>query len=733
MRHLALSGLVGPVSTLAVAAFASGGVLAQPATESSAAVVLEEIVVTALRREQRLQDVPAAITVLDGDTLASKGGQDYRDYLTSIPGVSFAESGLRAVRVTIRGVSDGIGATDPLTGIYIDETPITESFQATLDPSVHDLDRVEVLKGPQGTLYGSGSMGGTVRVITKKPRLDAFEGTAEATVGGVSGGGVNRRVDGVLNVPLAEDRVALRISGGYRKDAGWIDDIQRADDDGNTVEKTNGRAQLLLKPGENTSMIFGVLYQEEELGIPFFDDLALPDYQTARVYRQSGGSEARLYSATIQHDSDWMSLISASNYLVKDTINSTDSTTTARGLLAALAGVALSPTEGVGVESGNDLNLFTQEVRVSSVGENRLDWVVGGFYSNAVTDFTTLFDFSQAPSTAGLITGAAFYDAKQEYRTRQIAAFGEITLNVTEQLSLTAGLRAFDVDQRNALRGDGILNGGSTATLQEASNSSTTKKFLAKYQVTDDNMLYAQASQGYRNGGPTGGFPLAACAPHLAAVGYSTVPTQYGPDELWNYEVGSKNTFLDGRMAFNAAAFYIDWSDIQSTIGLACGFSFIDNAGEAVSKGAEMEASVMPIAGLTFTAAAAYTSAKIDQAAPGTAAGDGDPLPLSPEWSWNFSTHYQRDLTNHLTGFVRGEVNHVGERWNMFRSIAARGQELDAYTTFNLRIGVAAKTWSAALFGTNLTNERIVTWAPGINYEIVAMPRVVGLNVKFEY
>lgn len=733
MRKRQLSKIVGYLSGVAATAVLPGAVQAQSSADAGNVVITDEIIVTALRREERLQEVPAALSVLDGTALQAKGAQDYRDYVTSVPGVSYAEGGLRGMRVTIRGVSDGVGATDPLTGIYIDETPVTESFQATLDPSVYDVERVEILKGPQGTLYGSGSMGGTVRVITKKPKLNRWEGALEGTVSDVAHGGANGRVDGVVNVPVVDDRVALRVSGGYRKDAGWIDNVRRGEKNVNTVEKTNARAQLLLQPGDDTTVVLGFLYQKEDLGNPFYDDLGLPDYQTARIYRDSADSDAKLYSATIQHDFDWMSLLSATNYMTKHTVNRGDSTVSLRPLVAALAGVALGDDEGVGVESGNKLNLFTQEVRLSSVGQNRLDWVVGAFYSNVVTDATTVFDFSQAPSTTGVTTGAAFYDSAQEYRTRQIAAFGELTLNVTDALSLTAGLRAFDVDQRNTLADSGILNGGTTVKQQKASSASSTKKFLAKYQATPDTMIYAQAVQGYRNGGPTGGFPHSACAADLAAIGYSSVPTQYSPDKLWNYEIGSKNTLLDGRMTLNGSAFYIDWSDIQTAIGLSCGFSLTTNSGQATSKGLELDVSFKPIPGLTLAAAGAYIDAKIKEAAVGGAARDGDPLPLTAKWSWNISAMYEHDLTGDLTGFVRAEVNHVGKRWNTFRSVTARARRLDDYTTLGVRVGVSGESWSAALFASNLTDKRYVTYTPGTNYEVVGTPRVIGLNARINY
>ncbi|MFC4312521.1 TonB-dependent receptor domain-containing protein [Steroidobacter flavus] len=708
-------------------------VLAPEVRGTASSTELEEIVVTAFRRDELLQEVPAAVSVLRRSNLKAKGAQDYRDYLTTIPGVNFTQSASSAMRVTIRGVSDGIGGTDPLTGIYIDETPITESFTATLDPSIYDVDRIEVLKGPQGTLYGSGSMGGTVRVITNKPKLDALEASVHGRFGTVAHGDQNRRVDGVLNVPLTARSMALRVSAGHREDAGWIDDVARHEKDGNTVDKSDAHAQWLLRPGEATSILVSFLYQKERAGLPFFHDFALPEHQTARAFRQSSESQARLSSITLEQIWDEWSLTSASGYLHKEGTNTSDTTNAVRPLLSDLANVDLGPTEGTGLRTDSSLTSFTQEVRLASRGEHRVDWVAGVFYSNNTSDFPQTFDFSQAPSTNGVTSGAEFYSSAQRYRARQIATFGEATWNVTEQLSLTGGLRAFDVDQRNVLSGSGTLNGGATVWQQQASNSSTIQKYLLKYQPRPDRMIYAQAGQGYRNGGPTGGFPHTACAADLAAIGFATVPSQFGPDTLWNYEIGSKNTLLEGRMALNGAAFYIDWSDIQNAISLPCGFGFTTNAGRAASKGAELETSLTPVRGLTLTAGVSYVDATLTRAAIGVPARDGDPLPLTAKWSANVSAEYERHLGRNVQGFVRGELNYVGERWNMFRSNTARARLLDDYATVSMRVGLTSGAWSAALFANNLTDERIVSFTPGTNYEIVGSPRVVGVDVTYDF
>lgn len=694
-----------------------------------------DIVVTALRREQRLQDVPAAISVLDASTIKAKGGQDFRDYLTSVPGVNFAEGPLGGMRVTIRGVSDGVGGSDPLAGIYIDEAPITESFFGTLDPDVYDLDRVEILRGPQGTLYGASSMGGTVRVITKKPKLNDVEGAVEGTVSDVAHGGWNYRVDGFVNVPIVSDLIAFRASAGYRKDDGWIDNIRLGEENANTVEKKNARAQILLQPSPDTSIILGGLYQEEDLGTLAYDDVALPDYQTSRLYRPFTDSDAKLVSLTVRHDFEAMSLISATNYLNKNIETASDSSAGLRGAINAVLGITLGANEPVGSVSTNDFSLFSQEVRLASSGQNRLDYVIGGFYSNANTKVYQTFDLQQAPTARAKTTNEGFFVYDQEYRTEQMAGFGELTFHASEKIALTAGFRVFNVEQRTVTLNSGTFNGGSSTQVGVSNTTAVQQKYLAEFQPTDNHLIYLQAAQGYRNGAPTGNGLRPNCAAELAALGYATAPTEYGPDKLWNFEIGSKNTLLDGRMTLNAAAFYIDWTDIQSSISLTCGSGFVANAGKAVSKGVELESTIEPVEGLNLAGGITFTDAEITEKAPGIrGVSDGDPLPHVSRWSWNASAQYRHDLGGGLNGFVRGEVNHVGSRWNAFRSTAT-SVLMEPYTLVNVRLGVGNDRWSAAIFATNLLDKRYVTLRTtgGSPFELVGRPRTIGVNARIGF
>lgn len=694
---------------------------------------MQKILVTPFRREIQLQDVPAAISVLRGEDIRALGAQDFRDYLSTVPGVNFTENNTGAMRVTIRGI--GALGNDPLTGIYIDETPITESYFATLDPDVHDVERVEVLRGPQGTLYGSGSMGGTVRIITRRPELDWFEASIDATATNMAHGGWGRRVDGLVNVPLVDDRLAFRASAGYRSDDGWVDDEYRGETGVNDVETKNLRAQLLYQPSDETSVLLGFLYQGQDHGQANVQDPSLRPFRMSRAFGDFGGSDAALFSLTAEHRFGGATLTSASNYLGKDTFIAIDTGTTILPVVNTMMGVQLGPEEGVGVRNDTRFEQFTQELRLASPTGGRVDYVVGGFYSDATADVLQMFDFEQAPSAGSVESGGEFYTSARQYATRQIAAFGEVTFHANPRFSLTAGLRAFEFNQRNTNEASGTLNRGASTTVGDVTNASTQQKYLVEFRPTKQNLLYAQASQGYRNGGPTGDFPIAACEAALAELGYTTVPTSYGPDKLWNYELGSRNTLADGRVTLNGAAYYVDWTDIQLDARLGCGFGLVINAGQAVSRGFELETTAQPLPGLTLAAAVAYTDAQIRRSAPGVSAADGDPIPYVADWSWNASAHYRFPLPHGFDMFVRGEVNHVGNRWNDMRSVGPAALRLDSYTVAGMRIGISRGSWAAALFASNLFNERVVTQrtSGGLPIETVGRPFTIGVSTRFTF
>ncbi|MGR4890743.1 TonB-dependent receptor domain-containing protein [Sphingopyxis sp. LARHCG72] len=686
-----------------------------------------EIIVTALRREDRLSEVAAAITVLQGDVLQSGIRSGTRDYLTAIPGLGYTENTLRANRIFLRGVSDGISTGDPVTGVYLDEIPVTETFQASFDPGALDLERIEVVRGPQGTLYGAGAMGGTVRLVTRKPDLYEAEGYVEAAVDMTRGGGTGRRAHGVVNLPIIPGRLALRALVGGDHDAGWIDETARGEPNANSVDIRQARVQLLWAPGDDMHATLAMHRQEREAGIPSFEDRDLPEGQTFRNFRQGETSRADVYSFVLSRDWDGVSFVSASSLLRKRTASRTANTLTP--LLAAAIDVKLTPGEDAGVDFSGRSRRLTHEMRIVSRSETRLHWLAGVFYADDRLRFDQYFDLSQAPSLAAAAGEAGLFSLAQTYRARQQALFGEFSFDLSPRLSAVAGLRLAHISQTGAGIAGGLLNGGPVSFRQKVSTSSLIQKYQLRLETGEGRSLYAQASQGYRNGGPAGNVPFDLCATGLAEIGRNAAPVSYRPDRLWSYEIGTRNRLLGGQLIVNGALYLVDWRDMQTAQALPCGFSFTVNGGRARSKGAELEVTFEPLRGLRLDASASFIDARRTRSLPFTAVRAGDPLPFVARSSWNLSATYRWRAATARSPFVRVELNHVGKRWSPPAPASAGFFEMPAYTTINLSAGVDISAWSAALVANNITDARPIYRRTPV-YDYVAAPRTLAVRIS---
>lgn len=688
-----------------------------------------EIIVTALRREDRLSEVPAVITVLRDGALQSGIRSGTRDYLTAVPGLGYTENTLRANRIFLRGVSDGISTGEPVTGIYLDEIPVTETFQASFDPGALDLERIEIVRGPQGTLYGAGAMGGAVRLVTKKPDLDTAGGYVEAAADTARGGGTGYRAHGVVNLPIISGRLAVRAMVGGDHDAGWIDETARGDRNANSIDIRQARVQILWAPDNDMRATLAMHRQERDAGAPSFEDRDLPEGQTFRNFRQAEASRADLYSLVLSRDWDTVSLVSASSLLRKRTASRTANTLTP--LLAAAIGVTLGPGEGAGVDFAGRSRRLTHEMRLVSRGEARLRWLAGIFYADDRLRFDQSFNLSEAPSLAAAVGDDGLFSLAQTYRARQQALFGEISFDLSPRLSAIAGLRLAHISQIGTGIAGGLLNGGPLAFLQKVSTSSLVQKYQLRFEAAEGRSLYAQASQGYRNGGPAGNIPFDLCAADLAAIGLNAAPVSYRPDRLWSYEIGTRNRLLAGRLIINGAVYLVDWRDMQTAQGLSCGFSFTINGGQARSRGAELEIASEPLPGLRLDASVSFLDARRTRSVPFAGIRAGDRLPFVARSSWNLSATY-RWRAAEAAPFARVEFNRVGRRWSPPAPASTGLLEMPAYTTVGLTAGVDFAAWSATLLVNNITDARTVYRRTPV-YDYVGAPRTLAVKVSRKF
>jgi iron complex outermembrane recepter protein len=699
--------------------------------ESSEAVTLQEVVVTAEKRVERLQDIPMSVSALSGQYLQETGAESFQDYLTSVPGVSFFQNGGQTNAIFIRGVSSGVDITSSsTTGVYIDESPVTQSIGATVDLNPFDLERVEVLRGPQGTLYGAASMGGTIRLIMNKPQFDAFSVTAEAKVSDTEHGGSNYEVDSAVNLPVT-DQFALRLVGGYRDLSGYIDNLNPNINDANYDRESTFRGMARWKPADTTDILLTMSYQNEYYGAHPQSYVGSPygPYQAGFGYPETGTQPFKLIGLTINQDFGFATLTSATNYFRKDSLAVRDFTP-----YAPLLGITLEPGQGLGADLYYHSGVFTQEMRLASKDTGSLHWLIGGFYSGGKGPDLDAVGVSNAPALAGVNIWSASIPTRQH----QTAAFGEIGYHITSQLDLTAGLRTSYYTSHGFDDETGLFNGPvPTAAENSARDHFLDQRYTASYKLNEAALVYAQAASGSRPGVDSGASGLtSACVDELHSDGINPIPSQTNPDTLWTYEIGSKNTLAGGRATADLAAYYTRWKDVQSELTLNCGVEFAANTGAAVIKGIEFEGNLQALQGLTLGLSLAYTHTEVTQGVPDEGALEGESLPLVPKFNGNVNARYEFPLPSGSKGFVRGDVTYVSSEFADFEA-RPTGYPISAYTLANGRLGWRKGQYEVALYGTNLMDRRIVTYIgpslAGPLEDTILRPRTLGLDLKMSF
>ncbi len=679
-RIVALSAAV---SFLALAASAS----AQTQVETAPGVNDEmgannDIVVTARKTSERIQDVPVSITAVTGDELRDRGASGLQDVLRSIPGLSNGNAERGLSRYTIRGVANS-GVSAPTVGIYLDDislVTIATTFSGGLDPIFFDMQRVEVLKGPQGTLYGGSAMGGAIKYVSARPDLERIGGTAAAGLATTHYGALSYTGEGVLNLPLVPGKLALRAGGYYRRDGGYIDAVPgevqssgssstpfpnftplRRDTLSTRTRKDINRADLYVlrgsmewQPDETWTIRPQAFYQDADLQDNGHFFVNRPRFQSSFRIAQPNHDRAGIYSLSIDKDLGGITATSLTAYYHRKFDYVRDYSFFVGSLVAPLY-----PLTSANI-SASRTKTFSQELRLASDPQARLRWLVGGYYSDQDDRLVQSVDTAGAAAVLG---ADRLYFGDVSTDLRQYALFGEATLGLTDHLDVTAGARIFKIKQTVDALNDGPLNGGLTqVTGRRSDEDGINPKVGLSYKATRDNLLFASAAKGFRPGGPNR-YPVSptVCGVDLAAIGLDRAPETFGSDNLWTYEAGTKNLFGQGRLTLNASAYVTKWKDIQQPIGLACGFGFTTNIGKAEVKGFEVEGRVALTRGFEIGGNAAYTRARITHADPSSGAKDGDAVPEVPKWSASAFVGYAAQI-DAVWGFdLRAEYQYQGK------------------------------------------------------------------------
>jgi outer membrane receptor protein involved in Fe transport len=689
---------------------------------------LEEIVVTAQKRVERLQDVPVPMTVIQSTTLVNNNQLRLQDYYQRVPGLSVTLQGDEgAPALAIRGISAG-GVTNPTVGILVDDLPYGSSviygngfIAPDVDPG--EVTQIEVLRGPQGTLYGAANIGGLLKYVTADPAIDAIKGRIQVGATSVrNGDGAGYNVRGMINVPVS-DTVAVRASGYDRQEPGYIDDPVHGNEGVNRTDANGGRVAMLWSPSPQFSLKLGALMQNSQR---FGSELiqVSPGARDLEQVRLPGTGDyerkIQVYDATLRAKIGFAELTSITGYSINENFSNNDA--------SAFLGPYSLPRH-------NETNKLTQEIRVSMPIGERLTWLLGGFYDDE--DSRQVLVVTPVDPATGA-TSATVYKGVIPTSYKEYAGFTDLTVQVTDRFDIQLGGRLSKNDQDFSSVTTGSLVGGGPIIQPHVSSDDTPFTFLLtpRLKFSSSLMGYMRVASGYRPGGPN--------------VVSAPLPITFGSDETRNYEIGVKGDVFDRLLSFDASVYYIDWKDIQiQAFDPGLRSSYVVNGGKARSQGVELSAEARPLVGWILSGWIAYSDATLMEnlisadpstgAAGVTAVGrNGDRLPFSSRWSGSLSVDEEFALTSEIRGFVGGSWSYVGERRGDFASVFApnvpRGT-LPSYTQVDLHAGLKYASWMVNAFVSNLTDKRglfsrasdPISGGTLVQY---IQPRTVGLSVS---
>lgn len=670
---------------------------------------LEEVIVTAQKREQKLIDVPISIVALGSKELKERMITNMEDLGLAVPGLAIQDSGPSQRRIFLRGIGNSSGSSS-LIGLYLDEVSVTGVPYAQIDLRSYDLERVEVLRGPQGTLYGEGSVGGTIRFITKAPVLDRFSSRVDLSASFTKNGDPGQEITGVINVPVIEDVLGVRISGTYENAGGWIDQPAASRSDINDQDLKNIRIKALWQPLEALQVeAMAIIHRndagaanlgEDEEGnfVQTFDLLTTPAID----------DDYNLYNLTLNYDFGSVRLVSSSSFL------DTDKQSSQMGNRLPLFGPPPVPAFQLLSAGSLGANIFTEELRFNSTGSGPWQWTIGGFYRNAKVS-NKISEGSFATVGTPLAMATTFTSVGSKESSESWAVFGNMSYALTDRLEVGAGLRYFEDKRQFFFNFFGV-------TRQEAKFDSTNPRVYGSYAIAEDIKVYASVAKGFRSGGFNSfGFP------------------EFDSEAVWTYELGTKMSILDDRLSAEVALFYSDYSDYQ-VIGIppppAIPSNVTSNAGDATIKGIDWAFGWRATENLSLNFNGSYVYSEFDKInATSSSHAVGDKLDYIPSYQYGLSAIYDFDWLA-KPGFVRLDYSQQGRSIFRNRSIfSTYKSSSNVINMLNLHIRWEwNNNLSLGLFARNLLDER--GFMDPISIEELAArprPRTLGFEVGLEF
>jgi outer membrane receptor protein involved in Fe transport len=757
----------------------AGSALAQTApppdrTSAKDTTALEEIVVTAEKRESTVQKTPISMVAISEAEIQARGLEDFRSIAQETPGVSMKTSGPGQTEFEMRGL-DATGGFSPTVGFYIDDAPLTAPAQAAqgkvvVDPDLYDLNRVEVLRGPQGTLYGAGSMGGTIKLVTNPPQLNTVAVSAQTKESGTDGGGFNYGGSAMVNLPITQDVAAIRFVGTYKYTSGWIDrvvlnpfpletnggqtrgnvltaPVQARYSDVNWEELWGGRVSLLLKLGDNLTIEPGLMHQKISTGGPFtIDDPPGNVYAHYQPFDIAEPLEDNfsLYTLTIKYHFDGADITSATAKWNRHDEQTQDISETIQSLLGI---PSFYPPVGIGGGSQEETDFSDQaseELRIASNGDGRFEWIGGLFFSDFDSNTTSLSNYAGLEPIFGTTD---LISVGEPIHITQRALFGETSYKFTDQLKGTLGLRYYKYSSTEEAinRGIASIAGGPGTVLEfgRADNKGFNPKVNLSYTPTDDVLVYTTAAKGFRPGGPNTPVPLTGPAQcltgpgNLQSLGLNSAPSQFDPDSVWSYEVGEKARALGNTFQINSDVYYERWTNVQQLVDPSCGFSFTANAGTAAVYGSEIELAASLSQSFTVTQNVGLTHATFSDSVKATNTVKGQKLLDVPDVTLNTGVVYSTPISAAYNFNARGTYTYVGP----MQDITFVRNNLPGYSLVGARAGLTSDRLSAFLFCDNIANKMAILTnnvaqtvnIPSVNRWVTNQPRTIGIDVQIRY
>jgi iron complex outermembrane receptor protein len=779
---LAAATALSPTAAWAQTAGGDGSAKARPAAQSDQ---IEVVRVTAQKRQEDPSKVAMSISAISGEQMRAEHVNDFTDLTRAVPNISFTAAsgnggaGPGTSNIEIRGISSAAGAAT--VGVYLGEVSITVGNVYTMgsvEPKFFDIDRIEVLRGPQATLYGASSMGGTIKFVPNEPDLKEREVSTYAEASTTKGGSANYAGNVVGNFPLIPGELALRIGAQAQHTGGFISQVDGAGNvlakDINQVGDQELRMALKWKPVRALTITPSLYYQKVDAKDISAFNLELPNYQAQKQVREPSRDVLVTPNVTVNWDLGKVDLTSSTSYFqrkfdreqngqaynsysLSTFLTSTDDGGTAPpALIDAVAGLPSI------VYINNKVRQVSQEFRLTSkpydAAVSPWTWLSGVYLSRqrtsiiendpifGINDTFAGFGLSAEDpnilpdSFPGAFAGDNSFSGAFHYREKQASVFGEANYYFTPTLHATIGARYLKgdstLDQKNGM----YLAGAGNNSSSSMSSKAFTPKYAVTWEVNPANTFYASVAKGFRLGGTNVFVPPTTCGPDLAENGIDAGPETYSPDSLWSYEVGSKSRFLNNRVQVNADVFYVKWNNIQQGVYLpTCAYTYNANAGDAVSKGVEFEIKAKPMAGLTLSASGGYVKAELsnDKGLENGIVGAvaGAQIQGVPKYNASVSAQYNFAVFGDKSAFVMGGVQWVGASKGSLNP-EQTDYERPAYHTANISAGLAFDRYSLTVFVKNALDDDTVIQHPQIasivqGYRV--QPRSIGMSLAAKF